>query len=281
VRHGIPTLALAVDTAEAHLFLHRGELNHARLLLEPPGPAREALGIPMLRSGHQGAKGWLAWEDNRFEDAAVAFAESLDSTLSGGGYDVLDTGPLMLALQADTLVRLDRRDEVQRAIDRCAAEPQPDRFTVAAVAAAGFRLAPSEDTAAAADEAATAAPWPWLLALLGCWRSELLGDADAAVAARDRFDAIGALRGGERADAALRPLGRRPASPAGAGRGTGGLSPRELEVAELVADGLTNSAIAARLFVSRATVSSHVTHILTKLDFTSRVQIAAWVAARG
>jgi non-specific serine/threonine protein kinase len=58
------------------------------------------------------------------------------------------------------------------------------------------------------------------------------------------------------------------------------LSPRELEVAELVTEGLTNSAIAARLFVSRATVSSHVTHILTKLGFTSRAQIAAWIAAR-
>jgi DNA-binding CsgD family transcriptional regulator len=32
--------------------------------------------------------------------------------------------------------------------------------------------------------------------------------------------------------------------------------------------------------VSRATVSSHVTHILTKLSFTSRAQIAAWVVAR-
>ena len=63
-----------------------------------------------------------------------------------------------------------------------------------------------------------------------------------------------------------------------AGAGHQELSPRELEVAELVADGLTNSAIAARLFVSRATVSSHVTHILTKLGFTSRAQIAAWVA---
>jgi DNA-binding CsgD family transcriptional regulator len=279
VRHGIPTLGFAVDVAEAHLFLHRGELDHARGLLDRRPAAPEATLIPMLRSGHAGACGWLAWEEQRLGDAAEAFTESLTSCLAGGGYNIIDTGALMLPLQADTLVRLDRAAEAQEAIDRCAAaDTEPDRFTVAAVAAARFRLAPSEDTAAAAEHAAAAGPWPWLQGLMGCWRGELLDDAEAAALARDRFDAIEALRGAERADAVLNRLGRRAESRAGAGPQE--LSPRELEVAELVTEGLTNSAIAARLFVSRATVSSHVTHILTKLGFTSRAQIAAWIATR-
>jgi DNA-binding CsgD family transcriptional regulator len=63
-------------------------------------------------------------------------------------------------------------------------------------------------------------------------------------------------------------------------RGTGALSPREIEVAELVAEGLTNPAIARRLYLSRPTVASHVAHILAKLGFSSRSQIAAWVAQR-
>jgi DNA-binding CsgD family transcriptional regulator len=278
VRHGIPTLGFAVDVAEAHLFLHRGELDHARGILDRSPAATEATRIPMLRSGHAGARGWLAWEEHRLGDAAAAFAESLTSCLAGGGYDIIDTGPLMLPLQADTLVRLDRAAELQRAIELCVADDtEPDRFTVAAVAAARFRLAPSEDSAVAAERAAAAAPWPWLHAVVGCWRGELLGDAEAAASARERFDAIEALRGVERADAVLRRLGKRAA--ARGGTGPQQLSPRELEVAELVAEGLTNSAIAARLFVSRATVSSHVTHILTKLGFSSRAQIAAWVAA--
>jgi DNA-binding NarL/FixJ family response regulator len=58
------------------------------------------------------------------------------------------------------------------------------------------------------------------------------------------------------------------------------LSPRELEVAELVAHGLSNLAIARRLMVSRPTVATHVTHILSKLNFSSRAQIAAWTVAR-
>jgi DNA-binding CsgD family transcriptional regulator len=61
---------------------------------------------------------------------------------------------------------------------------------------------------------------------------------------------------------------------------TGGLSAREDEVARLVAEGLTNREIGQRLFISERTAQNHVQHILTKLDFTSRAQIAAWVTAQ-
>ena len=58
------------------------------------------------------------------------------------------------------------------------------------------------------------------------------------------------------------------------------LSKRELEVAQLLAHGLSNREIAARLFVSDRTVDNHVSHILAKLGFDSRVQIATWVAQK-
>jgi non-specific serine/threonine protein kinase len=58
------------------------------------------------------------------------------------------------------------------------------------------------------------------------------------------------------------------------------LSAREMEVARLVARGLTNREIAAELVLSSRTIDSHVQHILTKLDFNSRSQIAGWVASR-
>ena len=66
-------------------------------------------------------------------------------------------------------------------------------------------------------------------------------------------------------------------APGGTGA-AGPLSPRELEVAQLVAEGLSNPAIARRLYLSRPTVAHHVAHILAKLGFASRAQIAAWVA---
>jgi len=57
------------------------------------------------------------------------------------------------------------------------------------------------------------------------------------------------------------------------------LSRREREVAGLVAEGLTNRQIAERLFIAERTAEGHVEQIRNKLGFTSRSQIAAWVAA--
>jgi non-specific serine/threonine protein kinase len=60
----------------------------------------------------------------------------------------------------------------------------------------------------------------------------------------------------------------------------GGLSTRELEVAGLVADGLANKAIAARLQLSVRTVESHVRHVLIKLGLDNRTQLATWARER-
>ncbi|TMB88283.1 MAG: helix-turn-helix transcriptional regulator, partial [Chloroflexi bacterium] len=56
------------------------------------------------------------------------------------------------------------------------------------------------------------------------------------------------------------------------------LSKRELEVARLVTQGLTNKEIASSLFISQRTAEGHVAQICNKLGFSTRAQIAAWVA---
>jgi predicted ATPase/DNA-binding CsgD family transcriptional regulator/tetratricopeptide (TPR) repeat protein len=58
------------------------------------------------------------------------------------------------------------------------------------------------------------------------------------------------------------------------------LTPREQQIAALVARGRSNKAIAAELSISPTTAARHVANILAKLGFTSRTQIAAWVADR-
>ncbi|MEU6352325.1 LuxR C-terminal-related transcriptional regulator [Streptomyces sp. NPDC047072] len=60
--------------------------------------------------------------------------------------------------------------------------------------------------------------------------------------------------------------------------GAGPLTRREREVAALVAQGMSNRRIAAALVLSPRTVDGHVEHILAKLGFSSRTQVAAWVA---
>ncbi|MBF8186590.1 tetratricopeptide repeat protein [Nonomuraea sp. K274] len=57
------------------------------------------------------------------------------------------------------------------------------------------------------------------------------------------------------------------------------LTPREREIAELVARGLSNRAIADELIISPATAARHVANILSKLGFSTRTQIAAWLIA--
>lgn len=82
-------------------------------------------------------------------------------------------------------------------------------------------------------------------------------------------------------DAAAR-LALREAAPAtvtASERGSAGvLRQRETEVARLVADGLSNKEIGARLFISERTVESHVRSIMNKLGFSARTQIAGWMA---
>src|SRR5437762_2023150 len=61
------------------------------------------------------------------------------------------------------------------------------------------------------------------------------------------------------------------------GDGNGRLSRRELEVSRLVAEGLTNREIGARLFISERTIDGHLEHVREKLGVSSRAQVAAWV----
>ncbi|MFE7647932.1 LuxR C-terminal-related transcriptional regulator [Streptomyces phaeoluteigriseus] len=67
-----------------------------------------------------------------------------------------------------------------------------------------------------------------------------------------------------------------PAAPPDAVR----LTRREAQVAELVAEGLANQQIADRLVIARRTAEGHVERILSKLGFSNRSQIAAWVTAQ-
>jgi predicted ATPase/DNA-binding CsgD family transcriptional regulator len=70
-----------------------------------------------------------------------------------------------------------------------------------------------------------------------------------------------------------------PTTPAPAGTHTPGtpLTKREQQVAELVAEGLSNKDIAARLVIAPRTAEGHVARILAQLGFTTRTQLAAWV----
>jgi non-specific serine/threonine protein kinase len=58
------------------------------------------------------------------------------------------------------------------------------------------------------------------------------------------------------------------------------LTPREHQVAGLIAEGLSNKQIAAKLVIAKSTAEAHVANILSKLGFTSRTQVAYWLSVQ-
>jgi len=85
------------------------------------------------------------------------------------------------------------------------------------------------------------------------------------------FDALGLLRYAERARRELRASGERPRRSAPGGWAQ--LSPQELQIAQLAADGLSNREIGEQLYLSHRTVESHLYRLFPKLGVTSRAQL--------
>ncbi|WP_051806328.1 LuxR C-terminal-related transcriptional regulator [Streptomyces sp. NRRL F-2747] len=121
------------------------------------------------------------------------------------------------------------------------------------------------------------------LAVARAWHGELAAARAALTHAVAAYEVPGARWDIARADARLRSLGVRRGSRSARRRAASGweaLTPAELKVALLVAQGRSNPEIASTLFLSARTVQTHVSHILAKLQVRSRAAVAAQAAAR-
>ena len=116
---------------------------------------------------------------------------------------------------------------------------------------------------------------PFEAAVCHCHR----GTAESLRAALATFERLGAERWADRARKALRALGIRMLSPRRRFPTPEGLplSRRELEVARLVADGLSNAEIATRLVLSVRTIESHLDHVYARLGISGRAALTRWV----
>ena len=104
-------------------------------------------------------------------------------------------------------------------------------------------------------------------------------DAMARTRARASRPPLTRLPLGQRDDA--KRDGRRCKPRSHPGANAGRLTARQVEVAALISRGLTNQGIADELVLTPGTVANHVEHILTKLGFRSRAQVAVWAVERG
>ncbi|MFE5770134.1 LuxR C-terminal-related transcriptional regulator [Streptomyces sp. NPDC056485] len=121
------------------------------------------------------------------------------------------------------------------------------------------------------------------LAVARAWHGDLAAARSALAQAVAAYEDLGARWDVARADARLRSLGVRRGSRSARRRAANGweaLTPAELKVALLVAQGRSNPEIASALFLSARTVQTHVSHILAKLQVRSRAAVAAQAATR-
>jgi ATP/maltotriose-dependent transcriptional regulator MalT len=122
--------------------------------------------------------------------------------------------------------------------------------------------------------------WPWPRARLelayGSWLRRQRRAAESRThlrSAQTTLELIGAAWWAEQARTELRASGERVHAPESAGHES--LSPQELQIARLAAEGLSNREIGERLYLSHRTVGSHLYRIFPKLGITSRGQLAS------
>ena len=241
-----------------------------------------------------GGPGW-ALATSLFELGDVERASALMQELGGPG--MRNWVPIERPFNWENLVFVELARGDLGAADRMAKEAEDAASgtdlrlstALAARSRAAVELARGEPAAAVAHaEASIAAADAIGAGLHAAFSRTLLGRALSANGERDRaitelreadgaLSDSGSLRMRDEARRELRRLGARyevrgPATPDAAG--VASLTGREREIAELVTDRLTNGEIAARLFLSKKTVESHIRNAFHKLGVSSRVEVA-------
>lgn len=241
----------------ASLDIREGRLAQAEAAIER---AEElGSGSPMSLRQARCARAELALARGDAEEALGSVRELHDSAPARTADRVV---PRLALLDGEILTALDRPDEAETALRsaeeaaaRQGAEPLRLRARIATsrLHASRRRLSEARDAADAARETIRAL-------------AATLPDEDRARRYAEGAEALLPKVGGRR-----RETGEPP----------GGLTPRELDVATLLARGMTNKEIASELVISDQTVETHVKRILAKLGFSSRTQVAAWVVGEG
>ncbi|MEU0505986.1 protein kinase [Nocardia sp. NPDC005998] len=226
-------------------YAQQGDTTRALADLEKALAITESAGETMIRSWVLWALGFAVWRTGEPDRAAPLLQEGIRAARL-----VSDPVVATICLEALAWIATEQR-HARRAATLLGAADTLSHIGASAVSMLPNMLVYHEEFTRRSRE------------MLGARAFEAAHQEGAAMS----FDAAAGFALGERAEATAPPL-----------RSGGKLTRRERQVADLVARGLTNKAIAARLVISPRTADGHVEHILTKLGFTSRAQIATWAA---
>lgn len=287
-----PSVMAMMTAAEARLYAHRGHLQLAREKARqaaelasqsgavwPGMTAAETIGLIELSAGDAQA-------------AHEALAPFTEMAISAG---VAEPGLwCFLPDEIEALVRLGELDQADALLEPFEARSQQlGRWRGIATAGRcqGLILAARGDlsSAEAALEAALVAhrkiPFPFeeartlLVAGQVHRRARHKGEAGRCLrAAAETFERLGSPIWASLARAELSRVGLRTS---GTGSADTSLTSTESQVADLVASGCTNAEVAAKLFMGRRTVESHLSRIYRKLDVRSRTELVRTLTASG
>ncbi len=280
-QHFMYGLAVAVGAEIAAL---RGDFDEAAAAADRAQAIGLAVAARPVLATVQRARALIAGGQGRYEDALADLRRVFDPAdpayqLALGAYTVGDL--------AEAAVRSGRADDIEqivRALEDTASHTTSPALWIGLRCARAL-LDPTEERFDAALEAGLTA-WPLERARIqlafGEWlrRQRRVVESRAQLrAARDGFDALGARPWAERARRELRGAGE--TSPRRDPDARDALTPNELGIAQLAAEGLTNREIGQRLFLSHRTVSTHLYRIFPKLGITSRGELAGALRTAG
>jgi len=272
-----PTVA---DLAAATIAAYRGDIASAERYIRSANEALVPLGAIPLLGLLELVRGATALADHRYDEAYQHLKRTFDPTDSAYHANLRSWALVDLVEAAVHSGHEAEASAVVRELQEIATVGRSP-LLLSALDFALPLLGPDDSDAAFQRSLGVGlATWPFTRARLeleyGLWLRRQRRAADARIplrAARDTFDALGAVPWSERARQELRATGetsrRRTHDLSDA------LSPQELQIARLAAAGLSNKEIGQQLFLSHRTVGSHLYRIFPKLGVTARSHLRA------
>jgi DNA-binding CsgD family transcriptional regulator len=264
--------------AAARAYAWQGDNERARTVL---GEA-DGLGVTFVRARASWSAGLIALNEHRYEDAWIALSAAQVSDT---------TGLWSLADLTEAAVRTGRGPQVLPQLERAArqaeafASPYLDNLVRRGLAQVEPGSGAEQHFEAALTGGATN---PGTLEVArtrlayGTWlrrRKRIVDAREHLSAALRSFETAGARPWAERTTIELRAAGVAPSAPQPSGAASAQLTPQELRIVELAAEGRTNKEIADQLYLSHRTIATHLYKVFPKLGISNRNQLRDALAA--
>jgi DNA-binding CsgD family transcriptional regulator len=278
---GQPLWEAAGLTSQAMLAGLRGDEEAAEAMIAAAEQIVVPLGASVVIAGVQLTRGQIALSSGRHQEAYEHLRRMFDPADPAYHYFIRSWA---VGDFAEAALHSGHREEAIEEMTKLEplAEIMPSAWFRNGLFYARPLLADAESAEKLFEEALLAdmSRWPLfrgrLLLEYGTWlrRRRRVSESRAPLrSARDAFDALGLVAWGERARRELRASGEtsRQRVPEAWSR----LTPQEMQIAQMAADGLTNREIGQHLYLSHRTVGSHLYRVFPKLGITSRNQLSA------